>query len=176
MIPETLANRSIELYHSVEFPGKWELIRVLKKDVDAVDTTLWIEEGVFFFFTNIAKGGATVNDDLFLFYSHELCGEWTPHPVNPICTDVRRSRSAGKLFRRRGQLIRPGQDCSVRYGYACQLNRIDELSTKRYREHPVDRIEPSWRPNLIGTHTINTGASVEVVDGQIYYPKAKVRN
>jgi len=168
MIPETLGSGRIELYRAVDVPTRWEFVKSLREDVRAVDTTLWVENGQFYFFTNIAQRGATVNDDLYLFSADRLLGEWKPHPANPIVTDVRRSRGAGKLFRRNGRLIRPAQDCSVRYGYACQLNEIEALTPTDYRERPVQRIEPDWAPGLIGTHTINSNHGFEVIDGQIY--------
>ncbi|MFL6415143.1 MAG: hypothetical protein ACJ74Y_05670 [Bryobacteraceae bacterium] len=168
MIPETMSSRRIELYRATAFPAGWELVRVLKEDVDAVDTTLWIQDGTYYFFTNVVDRGATPNDLLYLYLSDSLFGEWRPHPANPISADVRSSRSAGCLFRRGDKLIRPAQDCSIRYGYACQLNEIEVLSPTEYRERPVSRIEPNWYPGLIGTHTINSNESIEVIDGQIY--------
>ena len=168
MIPETLGAGRIELYRAADVLGKWELVKVLKEDVRAVDTTLWMEDGRFYFFTNLSERGATVNDDLYLFYADDLLGEWTAHPGNPLVTDVRRSRGAGKLFWRNGKLIRPAQDCSVRYGYACQLNEVEVLSPTEYRERPVERIEPNWAPGLIGTHTINSNEDFELNAGQVY--------
>jgi hypothetical protein len=168
MIPETLGAGRIELYRAADVPTRWEFVKVLRENVQAVDTTMWVENGQFFFFTNIAERGATVNDELYLFCADDLLGEWKPHPGNPIVTDVRRSRGAGKLFRRNGRLIRPAQDCSVRYGYACQLNEIEILTRTEYRERPVQRIQPDWAPGLIGTHTVNSNDELEVIDGQIY--------
>lgn len=171
MIPETLGAGRIELYRASSGLTKWTFVKSLKDDVQAVDTTLWIDNGRYYFFTNIAERGSTVNDELFLFYADDLLGEWTAHPQNPICTDVRRSRGAGKLFRRNGRLIRPAQDCSVRYGFACQLNEIEVLTPTEYRERPAGRIEPDWYPGLIGTHTINSNDAIEVIDGQVYSRK-----
>jgi hypothetical protein len=168
MIPETMGSHQIELYKAKAFPFDWELVHILKADIDAVDTTLWIQDGTYYFFTNIAEPGTTPNDLLHLYMSDSLYGEWTSHPANPICADVRSSRSAGRVFPRRNKLIRPAQDCSVRYGYACQLNEIQTLSRTEYRERPVSRIEPNWYPGLIGTHTINSNETIEVIDGQIY--------
>lgn len=168
MIPETLGSRRIELYKAKAFPSGWELVHIFKEDISAADTTLWIQDGVYYFFTNVAEPGTTPNDLLYLYLADSLTGEWRSHPANPICTDVRSSRSAGKLFVRANKLIRPAQDCSVRYGYACQLNEVLTLSPTEYRERPVGRIEPDWHPGLIGTHTMNSNETIEVIDGQIY--------
>jgi hypothetical protein len=168
MIPETMASRRIELYKATAFPSGWELVHVLKEDIDAVDTTLWIQDGIYYFFTNVVELGSTPNDLLYLYVSDSLFGKWTSHPANPVCADVRSSRSAGCLFVRENKVIRPAQDCSVRYGYACQLNEIQTISPTEYRERPLGRIEPNWYPGLIGTHTINSNETIEVIDGQIY--------
>jgi hypothetical protein len=168
MIPETLGSRRIELYKATAFPSGWDLVHIFKEDIDAVDTTLWIQDGTYYFFTNIAEPGTTPNDLLYLYLADSLTGEWRSHPANPICADVRSSRSAGSLFLRGKSLIRPAQDCSVRYGYACQLNEIETLSPTEYRERPAGRIEPDWHPGLIGTHTVNSNETIEVIDGQIY--------
>ncbi len=171
MIPETMEARRIELYRAVEMPGRWELVKVLQENVAAVDTTLWIENSVFYFFTNIAQPGMTANDLLYLFTAESLTGEWRPHPQNPISLDVRAARGAGKLFGMGGKLIRPSQDCSVRYGYAMQMSEVEVLSPQEYRERALFRIEPDWMPGLIGTHTINSNDAVEVIDGQVYQTK-----
>ena len=171
LIPETLEARRVELYRAIEMPHRWELVKVLQENVAAVDTTLYIQNGVFYFFTSIAMPGLSSNDLLQLFTAELLTGAWRPHPQNPISLDVRSARGAGKLFRMGGKLIRPAQDCSVRYGYAMQMNEVEVLSPEEFREKPLSRIEPDWRPGLIGTHTINSNDALEVIDCQIYRDK-----
>jgi hypothetical protein len=109
-------------------------------------------------------GGSTF-DELHLFHSDSLEGEWTPHCKNPIVSDVRRSRPAGALFFEGGRLIRPSQDCSVRYGYAMTMNKVEVLSVAEYRETPCERINPDWFPGSICTHTYNRTEEFEVLDG-----------
>ena len=62
--------------------------------------------------------------------------------------------------------MRPSQDCSRRYGYALVFNRVDVLTDDDYRETPLARIEPTWHPGLLATHTYNAGKTVEVIDGK----------
>lgn len=171
MIPETLNNRRVELYRAERAPFHWELVAVLKDNISAADTTPWMENGIFYFFTSVAEEGVTANENLHLYYAESLTGKWMEHPDSPVCFDSRRSRSAGHLFRRNGRLIRPSQDCSVRYGFACQLNEIEKLSPERFLERPLNRIEPTWSKGLIGTHTLNSDQYIEVIDGQIYRRK-----
>ena len=165
MIPETRARKTIELYRATEFPRNWELVRIMAHDVLAVDTTVFEQSGKFWLFTNIAVSGGSTFDELHLFYSDSLEGEWTPHPKNPIVSDVRRARPAGALFFEGGKLIRPGQDCSLRYGYALNFSEIETLSESDYEEKPYNRIEPDWCHGNICTHTYNRTEEFEVLDG-----------
>jgi hypothetical protein len=160
LLPETSENRTLELYRATKFPFEWTLDRVLLRDVALVDTTPFLCDGIWYFFTSLAETGETL-----LFYADRFDGEWHYHPMNPICTDVRRSRSAGALFYRQGKLMRPAQDCSVRYGYALALNEITVLSRTEYSEKLVETILPDWGDGLLGTHTLNAADSIEVIDG-----------
>ena len=78
---------------------------------------------------------------------------------------MRNSRSAGNLFWRNGRLYRPTQDCSVRYGYAIQVNEVTRLTPTEFEERPVNWIPPAWNPGLLGTHTWNESSRLEVLDG-----------
>jgi hypothetical protein len=92
MIPETRERRTLELYRAVEFPQKWELVKILAENVAAVDSTIFDYSGKLWLFANIAQPGASTFDELHLFHAKSLWGIWTPHPKNPIVSDVRRAR------------------------------------------------------------------------------------
>lgn len=176
MLPETAANGAIELYRAVSFPNDWAFEAVLVSDVRAVDPTLIEHEGRFWMFANIAVKGASTNDELFLFSARSVEGRWEPHAWNPVVSDVRRARPAGRPFRdASGTLIRPSQDCSSLYGSAVVFNRIDELSATGYRETPIGRLEPGWERFNLGTHTYATSETWEAVDGRSWAPKARPR-
>ena len=82
-----------------------------------------------------------------------------------VVEQVLRCGPAGRLFRWKGAYYRPAQDCSVRYGYAITINRIDQIDTRRFRETEVSKIPPTWQPHLLGTHTINAADELTVIDG-----------
>lgn len=166
MMPETRSNRTVEVYRAVEFPNKWELHRVLLSNVEAVDPTLLQYHGKFWLFANMAiTAGAPLNDELFLFYSDSPIGPWLPHAQNPIVSDVSRARPAGRIIEQGDQLIRPSQDCSLRYGHQVNLNRIEVLTETQYRESLVGKIEPDWTRDSVATHTIATDDCLQVFDG-----------
>jgi hypothetical protein len=172
MLPETAANGGIELYRAHSFPGGWALEAVLVPGVHAVDPTLIEHGGRYWLFANVAVDGASTNDELSLFSSRSLRGPWEPHPRNPIVSDVRRARPAGRPFLdESGALIRPSQDCSGFYGSAVVFNRIETLSETEYRETAVGRLEPSWRSSNLGTHTYTRSELWEALDGRAWVRK-----
>jgi hypothetical protein len=164
MLPETGEAGRVELLRAVEFPDEWQLERVLLDGLTAFDSTLHVEGGRFWLFANVVEGPGD-RGELWLFSSRSLADDWVPHPQNPIVSDPGTARPAGRLFRREGALIRPGQDCSRLYGEAIVLNRVDALSPTEYRETAVARIEPAWLPGLEGTHTYTFDSRYEFLDG-----------
>jgi hypothetical protein len=162
MIPESAGNRTIELYRSTSFPFEWQLEKVLMNDVRAADATVAEVDGTWWMFVSIAEN--CIPDELFLFYADSPLGPWLPHRRNPVKSDVRSSRPAGKLFSWNGDVYRPAQDSSGRYGYAVTINRVTQLDAEDFREEEVSKILPNWRKDLIGTHTLSIADDLTVVD------------
>jgi hypothetical protein len=166
MVPETASAGKIELYRAKTFPSEWMLEKVLMSDVVAFDATIVEYAGKFWLFASMPEDGARINDELSLFYSDSPVGDWTPHPMNPVVSDVRRARPAGRIFSKDGSLVRPGQDCSMGYGYAVVFNCIDVLSETDYRETEIGRIDPNWMKGNVGTHSYNFSERYEIIDGR----------
>jgi hypothetical protein len=162
MVPESAANKTVELYRSTSFPFEWQLEKVLLQDVRAKDATLAEIDGTWWMFVSIAEH--SIPDELYLFYAATPLGPWTPHPRNPVKSDVRGSRPAGGLFNWNDELYRPAQNSSGRYGYAMSINRITRLDREAFREEEVSTILPNWNKNLIGTHTISIAGDLTVID------------
>jgi hypothetical protein len=171
MVPETEGNRSIELYQCIDFPNHWTLVKTLLSDLPAVDATLLEAYGKWWLFANLREGVKSW-DTLHLFYAdHFLSDQWISHPRNPIVRDIRSARPAGRIFWQDGDLIRPSQDCSVRYGYAINFNRISVLSESDYVEHRDGYLEPPARTDILGTHTWNAAGGLAAIDALIRRPK-----
>ena len=165
MLPESSANRTVELWRCVEFPGKWRLERNLLEDVRLVDATLLRSAGRWWMFANSAAGPSELfNDELCLFSAERLDGEWQPHPANPLKSDPRGSRPAGRIFEANGALYRPAQICVPRYGAGLAIQRIVRLSPHDYTERQVERIVPGPGTGLLGLHTVNRAGDLVVVD------------
>lgn len=164
MMPETAAHRQVELYRCVSFPAQWKLECVVLPGVKALDPTPVSLFGKWWLFANLPAYGAGSLDELHLFFSDSPVGPWTQHPANPIKSDVRSARPAGRIFEKQGQLYRPAQDCSTRYGGAVAINRIVQLSPDTYEEVETGRIGPSWGPRVEGVHTLNASGNLTVID------------
>jgi hypothetical protein len=172
MIPETGANKSVELYRCTEFPTKWTLEKTLYSGTGAADCVMTRRDGRYWFFVSLVDPPGT-GPQLFLFWSETLTGDWQLHPANPISLDARYARNAGAIFEHEGRLIRPSQDGSRDYGYAVHWNEIVTLNETDYEERPVLTILPDWSPGLLGTHTYNRCGNFEVVDGKIRSPRSR---
>lgn len=165
MVPETGSNRTVELYRSNSFPSGWELEKNLLNDIGATDATLAEVEGRWWMFVNVAEGSVPCDwDELHLYYADSPLGPWRPHKRNPVKTDVKGSRPAGRLFRWGGKLYRPAQDSSHHYGYAISVNLIRRLSPDEFAEEEVSKILPRWRKDVIATHTLNSSDDLTIID------------
>jgi len=173
MIPESASAKSIRLYRAVDFPARWVLDRILLHGVEAVDPTIHIRNKMLWMFANIAQPGASIQDELHLFYASSLYGPWRPHPQNPIVSDVRRARSAGRLFTSGENLFRPSQNSSIRYGGSIVINEVKEMTTTSYREAKVQEIDSKWLNQAVCTHTLNFNQDFVVTDGLRYVSRRR---
>jgi hypothetical protein len=167
MIPETAQTRTIELYRCTSFPLSWKLEKTLMRNIKAVDTTLAEINSLWWMFVNIGIDGISNDDELHLFYARTPLGPWKPHKRNPVKSDVRSARPAGRIFLWQGEHYRPSQDCSEGYGHAVSINKIIHIDPDKYLETEVSKMLPQWSRNVIATHTLNSCDGLTVIDGMI---------
>ncbi|MFA5973143.1 MAG: hypothetical protein WC780_12390 [Lentimicrobiaceae bacterium] len=167
MIPETGSNKTIELYKCTSFPNKWVFVRNIMENISSRDTTVFYYNNKWWLFTSIIELTTTTLsfNELFLYYSNDLfSSDWISHPENPIVSDHKVSRPAGKIFIKDNKIYRPSQDCSGIYGKALNINQIIKLTENEYEEIPVKKIEPNWNKKVKGTHTYNSNDKITVMD------------
>ncbi len=169
MLAEAGEARAVPLYRCVDFPLKWEFEKNLLEGIYAVDPTLLYHGGRWYLFLGVAENpGASPSQELFLYSADDpVSGTWVPHPLNPVVSDVRSARPAGRILERKGELFRPSQDCSQRYGRGVALNRIVAISDTDYREERVGSIEPSWSDDVRGVHTLSHAHQLTVMDANL---------
>lgn len=175
MIVESAEARQLTLYHCTRFPDEWKEAGDLLYGWSVVDGTVHFDGRRWYLFANITESpfgyDQRVWDDLFVFYADSPAGPWHPHAANPVVSDVRSARPAGRLFMHEGRLIRPSQDCSVDYGYAIVFNEVLVLDEHHYQERSIGRLEPDWCPGLRGCHTYSSDAGLELLDGKFLIPR-----
>jgi hypothetical protein len=168
MLPESADTHTLELFRARRFPYDWEPCAVLLQGIRAFDPTLLRYGGLYWLFASVADSGVSPSDELCLYWSEALTGPWHPHPRNPVVSDARHARPAGRILVDGRTLLRPAQDCTGGYGRRVVLNRIELMSLDDYREAQIGSIEPSGIPGVLRTHTYTTDGGIEAVDGLRY--------
>lgn len=164
MIPETGENRSIELYRATEFPWKWELSKVLMEGAVFSDATVLFHDGLWWLFVTADWFGGATQDELSIFYSETLQGEWKPHRGNPVKSDSRFSRPAGRIVQKDGRLFRPAQDCDRTYGAGVVWFEITELTPTRFREREIAHWDGRTELAMDGLHSFDHLGPLQVID------------
>ena len=113
------------------------------------------------------KSNDSSNDPNNELYVYKIIGNFRkliPHKLNPVITDCRTARNAGKLLIP-NKLFRPSQiNDSTGYGIGLNINNIDKLNLDSYEERTVKRIFPYKIPNTDGLHHINNSDKHIVFD------------
>ncbi|MBL4709699.1 MAG: hypothetical protein JKY48_14800 [Flavobacteriales bacterium] len=116
-------------------------------------------------------------ETLGLYFSDELTGPYTEHPMSPLIQkNNRMARPAGRMIQWNGKWIRFCQDCYPNYGSNVRAFEINELTTSVYSEKEIDESpvlqmtgeENAW--NGSGMHHIDPyqledGKWIACVDG-----------
>jgi hypothetical protein len=164
--PETAEARDIRIYKCIDFPLKWQLHRVLKSGVKAVDTSIFKYGEKWWMLTNIDSSASGDNgSELHVFYADTFdTDDWKAHPLNPVIFDSQRARNGGLLLDG-GDLYRVFQIQGFDlYGKSMGIARITELTTETYREEIECQIPAKFMGKLKGTHTFSYSAGLLVLD------------
>ncbi|MEZ5797661.1 MAG: hypothetical protein R3D63_09485 [Paracoccaceae bacterium] len=153
MMPETQANRRLEVWKATEFPLRWTLFATALDGQLAADSCLFRHDGTWWLFTNLSQH-QRFQDHSSALYLFSCDGpnleNLRPHPQNPVVIGGDTARNAGAVLASGGRLFRPAQaNRHGIYGQGLNLMEIEELSPTRYRER-LDRSFssanlPGWR-------------------------------
>ncbi|WP_137933666.1 glucosamine inositolphosphorylceramide transferase family protein [Mesorhizobium comanense] len=175
MVPESCANRTVDLYRATAFPGGWVKEATLISDIVASDATLVEHGGRWWLFATVRDGGGAFSDALHLWSAPDFRGPWTPHPANPVLVDIASARPAGRMVERNGQLLRPVQDCRRSYGAALGIARVTHLDLTGMEQVVETILTPGALWNGRKLHTLNEAGGLEFIDGSAIAPRWKQR-
>lgn len=163
MVPESYDSKQVDLFRCEEFPTRWVRERTLLRG-RFVDTTIWQQDGLWWLLTTRAEPDPRAGC-LLLFYADSLTGQWRFHAANPVSTDARFNRGAGRVFQAGDRWIRPSQTSSPIYGYSFSLHDITKLSPTKYSERLLTTVTPAFWKGFCAVHTYNRVGNFELIDG-----------
>lgn len=166
MVPETLADNSIQLWKCNSFPDKWTLEKKLLENIKAVDTIFHQHNGKWFMFCSIKPvPHASGHEELHIFYSDEIVSSnWVSHPKNPVISDARCGRNAGKIENKDDKIFRYGQYSGDVYGKAITRSQIIKLSETEYEEKLLEVVYPESSKEFDNLHSYNNADNFAVSD------------
>lgn len=163
-IPETKRAREISLYKAEDFPRKWMKVATLIDNFAGVDSTVFRYNDRWWLASS--TGGKYSALNLLIWHAASLFGPWEPHVSNPVKVDIASCRPAGTPFEFEGNLYRPAQDCSGKYGGRIVLNRVVRLTPTEFKEEVTASLEPFVNsPYRDGIHTVCGRGNFTIIDG-----------
>ncbi|MDE2364042.1 MAG: hypothetical protein KGM42_15295 [Hyphomicrobiales bacterium] len=163
MMPETSAARTLELYRAEAFPDRWTLDRVLMRDVDLADATIFEADGRWWLTAASSEGGSSW-DCLSIYVGPGPLGPWRRIGEGPVLIDASSARPAGRAIRRGDAFWRPAQDCAQGYGGGLALCRIDRLDEAGFAQSVETRVGPPPGLDAVGAHTLGYACGFEIID------------
>lgn len=172
LVPESAQTNKIDLY-KVE-GNKALYIKTLVDSFAGIDPTIVHNNNKYWLFATDGNGGSYWK--LHIWHSDDLLGDWVPHRLNPVKSDVRSSRGAGAIYKDGSRLIRPTQNCFPNYGSSISLNEITKLTPDDFDERVVGEIFPPDNDEFLGIHTISNIGNRTIVDlkTQPFLPGARI--
>ena len=165
LMPESSANKSLQIWKSVSFPFKWRLYKTIFKNEFCCDTSIISKSNNNWLLTN--KSNDHTNDASNELYIYKIVGNFKkliPHKLNPVITDCRTARNAGNL-KFSNQLLRPSQiNNSSGYGIGLNINKIIALNLETYKETTIKKIYPNQKNKETGIHHISNTKTKIVFD------------
>jgi len=167
MVPESSQAKAIRLYKCVQFPGRWEYLHDIMREVDAVDTMVFEHSGRWWLLTNMAPDGSSCQQSLMCVFSatSPLSGDWQPHLNNPVCFSPEFGRNGGLLRDVDGTIFRVRQKQGFNtYGSMLSIAKITRLDTEGYEEATYCEVEPKFFSGLTGIHHMYSNGEITVFD------------
>ncbi|MGB3144077.1 MAG: hypothetical protein WBB24_08205 [Maribacter sp.] len=159
LMPETGANKRLEIYKAKNFPLEWELCVTAFEGEMVADAFFYTDEAEqkWLFMNKQMDIASPLNTELFIYKVDSIrLKHIEPHLENPVLIDARVARNGGSIFKHEGNVYRPSQrNIDGIYGRALNINKIEKLTIEEYQERTVQVIQPDFDSKLMGLHHIH---------------------
>ncbi|WP_391591478.1 glucosamine inositolphosphorylceramide transferase family protein [Yersinia rohdei] len=148
MIPESSERKEIILFQSVDFPARWEKVKVLVSDMAVTDNVIFELEGIYYLVST------TMDYEMIIHTADNIFGEWKMiSPTLDVCNY--HHRSAGTPYSINNKTYIFTQECNPNeYGKSIYIKELTKLTSQDYEEKLIGKINPNIN-NSDGIHTIN---------------------
>lgn len=173
MIPETYQNKRLEIFVCKKFPDEWELYSTAFEGDLIVDTSFFRDNNnnKWLFLNKSRNKDIPFDNELYIYKIDSLkLNSIIPHELNPIQIDSRLARNAGPIFEYDNSFYRPSQaNVENIYGRYLNINKITELSIKKYKEEKVVTVKPNFYKNLNAIHHLHQHKDIFIFDAAYKY-------
>lgn len=148
MIPESSERKEIVLFQSVDFPTRWEKVKVLVSDLAATDNVTFKLNDIYYLVST------TMNYEMIIHTAENILGEWTKiSPELRVCNYHHRGAGAPYSINNKTYIFT--QECNPgEYGKSVYIKELTTLTPQNYEEKLIEKINSSINKSE-GIHTIN---------------------
>jgi hypothetical protein len=166
VFPEAAHSGKLSCYEFDPLENSLSFLKVIM-DLPVLDPTILKYDGKYWLFGTLA--GKDPHGKLYIYYSDNLLGPYTPHNENPVKDSKNGSRPAGNFINVDGVYYRPAQNCENQYGESITINKVNILNENRFNEEPYflihNKKNKTKNQKIFTIHTINFVDDIIVVDG-----------
>lgn len=163
VFPEAGASGKLSCYYYHEITESLKF----KSDIinlPLTDATILKHNNKYWVFSTMR--GKNSNNELCIFYSDSLFGQYIPHKKNPVKNEINGSRPAGNFICVDNQIYRPAQNSDKYYGSSIGIYKIIQLDEKDFTEEYYMSVSPPAKGRFnFGLHTLNHVDNLIVIDG-----------
>jgi len=168
LMPETNANKRLELYKCVSFPTEWELYSTAFEGEHVADASFYedTENNKWLFLNKWDNPICSSDSELYIYKVDSLKMEkLEPHKQNPVLINSEVGRNGGAIFHHEGNVYRPSQQNVYGiYGRGLNLNKIVKLTLDEYVEETVVTVAPNFKKGLNAVHHVHQTEDLFVID------------
>ena len=162
---ETTDQNCLNLYEFTNFPYVLCHKKKILEDISAVDPVVYKNKDGYFLMVNKIDENGSYDNNVTIYYSKSLLEEnfCLVDSINIGEENGNKTlRNAGGIIEYEGNLLRPVQDCRIRYGHNIYICKVDALSPSEYKESFFLDTRKPWK--FIANHTLNRHKGIEVTD------------